>query len=98
MIVVRNVFRLKFGKAKEVKALFKEGMKIDNKMGINGIRMMTDLTGPAYTFIFETTHNSLSEFESDLQTAMSSSEWASIYQKMIPLIESGHREIFTIVD
>jgi hypothetical protein len=31
MIVVRNVFRLKFGKAKEAVALIKEGIAIQSK-------------------------------------------------------------------
>ena len=31
MIVVRNVFRLKFGKAKEAVALFKEGIALQKR-------------------------------------------------------------------
>jgi heme-degrading monooxygenase HmoA len=98
MIVVRNVFRLKFGKAKEVKTLFKEAQKIDIGHGTVGMRMLTDLTGPSYTYVVETTHKSLSEFENDLQTMFASKEWAEVYQKMIPLMDSGYREIFTVVD
>jgi hypothetical protein len=33
MILVRDVFRLKFGKAKEARALLKEGMRISKKAG-----------------------------------------------------------------
>ena len=34
MIVVRNVFRLKFGKAKEAVALLKEGIAIQKRAGV----------------------------------------------------------------
>ena len=33
MVVIRNVFRLKFGKAREAVALFKEGMAIQKRVG-----------------------------------------------------------------
>ena len=35
MIVIRNVFRLKFGKAREVVALLKEGIAIQQRAGAN---------------------------------------------------------------
>ena len=98
MIIVRNVFRLKFGKAKEVKTLFKEAQKIDVTHGNDGMRILTDLTGPSYTFVVETTHGSLSDFEKDLQTMFASKEWGEVYQKMVPLMDSGYREIFTVVE
>ena len=33
MVVIRNVFRLKFGKAREAVALFKEGIAIQKRVG-----------------------------------------------------------------
>jgi len=36
MIVVRNVFRLKFGKAREAVALLKEGVAIQRRLGLHG--------------------------------------------------------------
>ena len=33
MVVIRNVFRLKFGKAREAVPLFKEGLAIQKKVG-----------------------------------------------------------------
>jgi len=98
MIIVLNVFSIKFGKVKEIKALFKEAQKINIEHGINGMRMMTDVTGPSYTFVVETSHKSLSEFEKNLQKMFASKEWEEVYQKMIPLMKSGYREIFTIVE
>ena len=37
MIVIRNVFRLKFGKAREAVALFKEGIAIQKRVGAGAV-------------------------------------------------------------
>ena len=48
MVVIRNVFRLKFGKAREAVALFKEGMAIQKRVGLDfSTRLLTDVTGPS---------------------------------------------------
>lgn len=95
MILVREIFQIKFGRMREVKEIWKEMMKImpmDNKP-----RMLTDLTGPYYTFILENTYKDLSHFETELHKEMSGPDFATWYQKFIPLVDSGRREIFTIV-
>jgi len=97
MIVVRNVFKLKFGKAKEVKVLMQEAVSINKKNGINDVRVLTDITGPSYTMVFETTHESLAVFESKIHTILGSPEWGKMYEKFIPFVDSAYREIFTIV-
>ena len=60
--------------------------------------MMMDLTGTFYTFVVEMTFPNLAEFENSLHKVFSAKEWGEWYQKMIPLVESGRREIYTIVD
>ena len=64
MIVIRNVFRLKFGKAREAVPLLKEGVAIQKRAGANfSARILTDLTGPFYTVVLELTAPDLSSFE-----------------------------------
>ena len=61
MIVVREIFQIKFGRMKEAKELWKEMLKMtptDTKP-----RVLTDLTGPYYTLVLENTHKDLSAFE-----------------------------------
>ena len=70
MILVRDVFRLKFGKAKEARALLKEGLRIAAKAGFSSQRQLVDLTGQFYTLVLESTHASLAAWES----AMSNTE------------------------
>jgi hypothetical protein len=99
MIVIRNVFRLKFGKAKEAVALIKEGAAIQKRAGANfSARILTDLTGPFYTVVLELTVPSLSAFESEAPRFMADRDFQANYQKLVPLVESGHREIFTVVE
>jgi hypothetical protein len=101
MIVIRNVFQLKFGKAREAVALAKEGIAIQKKAlaGVDfSTRLLTDVTGPFYTLVLELTVPSLSTFESTAPRLFGDKEWQANYQKMTPLVESGHREIFTLVE
>ena len=52
MLVVRNVFRLKYGHAKPAVAAMKESLDMMKRAGIKSpVRMLTDLTGPAYTLV-----------------------------------------------
>jgi hypothetical protein len=101
MIVIRNVFHLKFGKAREAVAIMKEGLAIQ-KRAITGIefstRMLTDVTGPFYTIVLELTVPNLSTFDSYAPKLFGDKDWQANYQKLTPLVESGHREIFTVVE
>jgi len=100
MIVVRNVFQLEFGQAKEALSLWKDGMAKATAKGLipGGVRLLTDVTGPAYTLVAEFTYESLAQFESVTQTAMKDPEWRAWYPKFIPLARSSYREILTIVE
>ena len=40
----------------------------------------------------------LGAFESDGPKLFGDKEWQASYQKMTPLVASGHREVFTIVE
>lgn len=99
MIVIRNVFRLQFGKAREAVPLVKELVAIQKKAGSTfPTRILTDLTGPFYTINLELTAPSLGEFERDAPRIMGDKEFQNTYQKLTPLVKSGYREIFTVVD
>ncbi len=98
MILVRDVFQLKFGKAKDAKALWKEGSALEKKFGYGPSRASVDLTGPFYTFVMETTFENLAAYEKALKETLGAKEFWEWYQRFIPLVESGRREIYTIVE
>ena len=101
MIVIRNVFRLKFGKAKEAVALVREGVAIQKRAGAGvefSTRVLTDVTGPFYTLVWELTVPNLAAFEGAAPKLMGDKDWQANYQKLGALVDSGYREIFTVVE
>lgn len=101
MIVIRNVFQLKYGKAREAVALMKEALAIQKRMFADqafSTRVLTDVTGPFYTLVLELTVPSLATFEANAPRLFADKEWQANYQKMAPLVESGSREVYSIVE
>jgi hypothetical protein len=99
MILVRDIFHLKFGKAKDAKILFKEGIELTKKYGFEKGRSFTDLvTNHSYTLIKESEWESLSAWENSMKNALGAEERRVWYEKFIPLVESASREILNILE
>jgi hypothetical protein len=98
VIVVRNIFQLKFGKMQEARDLWKEVGTMMRKHGLPESRLLTDLTGTFYTLVAESTHKDLAEYQENTQKELGLAEFRSWYQRFIPLVESVRRELFAIVD
>src|SRR5512142_1114479 len=99
MVIVRNVFQLKFGKAREAIALAKENVSMASKSGMEPgrMRLLTDVVGRFYTLVLEITFNSLADLEGQ-RDMMNGDEWRRWYEKFSALVESGYREVFQVVD
>ncbi len=99
MVVVRNVFQLKFGKAREAVALARENIALGSKNGIDPgrMRLLTDVVGRFYTLVLEITFNSMADLEGQ-RDMMNNDEWRRWYEKFSTLVESGHREVYQVVD
>jgi hypothetical protein len=98
VIVVRDIFQLKFGKAKEAMDSLKR--MIGNMVSLRGYgpdRVLTDLTGQYYTLIMETTYNDLTDYEQAMRNTTSNDDWKKEYHLFADLVESGRREIFNVV-
>ena len=101
MVVVRNVFQLKFGQAKEAVALLKEGLAIQQKVLADvdfSTRLLTDVTGPFYTLVMELTVPDLATYEANAPRLFGDKDFQASYQKMTALVKSGHREVYRVVD
>lgn len=46
----------------------------------------------------ESTYENLAAFEKALKDTMAAKDFGEWYQRFVPLIESGKREIFTVVE
>jgi hypothetical protein len=100
MIVVRDIFRLKFGQSKEGVALWKQAAASLRTSGYGAlnVRLLTDLAGPAYyTVVLESTFSSVADWEKAHFAARDNAEWKALYAKIIPLTEIGNREILSVV-
>lgn len=98
MILVREIFQVKFGRMKEVLGLVKEVGKIMNVPGHELGRVCTDITGPFYTLVFESAFKNLADYEDREKSIGKNDEWKKWYAKFTPLIDSGRREIYNIVE
>jgi len=100
MIVVRDIFRVKFGKAKEATALWKQAIASLKASGYGkgGVRLLTDLAGPAYyTLVLESTYESLGAWEEAGKAVKNNQQWQGIYQQIVELTEEGRREILSVI-
>jgi hypothetical protein len=100
MILVRDIFRIKYGQTKRATELWKQDIAHLRSAGFTGnMRLLTDLAGaPYYTLVLESTHESLAAWEKAHTSASMSPEWRKVYEELISLTETGHREIFKIIE
>ena len=98
MIIVRNIFHLKYGRAKEAKASMKQGIKIGKAAGFKQGRVLFDVTGRFYTMVLENSFESLADFEASQAKGFANKKWEEWYHEFLPLVENGYREIFTVVE
>lgn len=99
MIVVRDIFQLHFGKAKEAVKHLKRGREILSEAGYPVSRILTDVTGEYYTIVMESEMESLAAFEKGMEEAPEAQAWQKIYREdFVPLVREGRREIFSVVD
>jgi len=91
--LIRDCFRLKFGKFREAKQLLQEGVELGIMPEAKNSRVLSDFTGDAYRLIFEEGFDSLEAYERSLGNSMKADEWQQWYEKFKPLVESSHREI-----
>lgn len=97
MYIIRDIFQLKFGHYKEVKAIFDEAQNNGLFSSADEIRVLTDFTGGAYRLILEQGHNTLAEYEQSLTQIFSDSNWNEWYGQFKQHVESSNREILKLL-
>ncbi|ADH64287.1 MAG: hypothetical protein K6T35_01390 [Meiothermus silvanus] len=98
MLLVRDVFQLHFGKTREALALIQEGRAIERRMGYPLSRVLVDVTGPYYTLVNESEFDSLGQLEAALGQMSQDAEWRQWYERFIPLVREGRREVYRVVE
>ena len=97
MIVVRDIFQVKFGRMREVLEFGRQLQKSFPGPPERRPRLMTDLVGPYYTLVMEGTFKDLADYEKSMSQEMPGMS-ESYHKNFVPMIDSGRREIFTIVE
>lgn len=98
MYVIRDVFRCKPGKSRQVAEMFKKTM--DSMKAIDGFtnpRVMLDFVSDYWTVVLESEVESLSKFEGHMATFSSRPEIREAMAGYMDLVVGGHREVYRLV-
>ena len=96
MLIIRNVFVCKPGKAKELVKTFKSAMPHMKESGVAASRVMTDVSSTFWTVVLETEAESLEAWERQFQNYGSRPEIQEAMKGYMDLVERGHREIYRL--
>ena len=95
---VRDVFRCKPGKAKELVARFKETVPaMEREDGFRNVQLMVDVVADYWTVVLEAEFDSLAQFEKHLGEFGTRPEVRTAMAGYMELVEGGHREIWRIL-
>ncbi len=100
MLVARQVFRAKYGRGDELVALFKElnERRQEEDQTSLRFRILTDATGPFFTVVTEVEVESFAAWEGSFREGMARPWMGEWFGRMMPLVESGSREFYNIVE
>jgi hypothetical protein len=96
MILVRDVYRAKYGRGSELVALLKEfGAALRSETGKQyPQRILSDASGPFFTIVEEIDVPSLAEWEALSRRMFSSTEFQAWFKRWLELVDSGSREFY----
>jgi heme-degrading monooxygenase HmoA len=98
MLLVRDVFRCKPGKSRQVAEMFKKAIPSMEKMdGFRSPRVMLDFVAEYWTVVLESEVDSLGRFEEHMASFGSRPEVREALAGYMDLVEGGSREIYKIV-
>ncbi len=100
MLRARQVFQAKYGPGDTMVGLFQE---FNTRMQEEGgdaphFRILTDATGPFFTVITEIEVESFAAWEGEFSAAMNRPWMGEWFSRMMPLVESGRREFYNIIE
>ncbi len=100
MVIERNTFYLKFGKAKEAIAIWKEILEGSKNTGMKTpeMRLLSDMSGESYTLVVELYIKDMIDLNQKQAVWGTTEKFQTLYQKFIPLCERAQREFFKIED
>ena len=99
MLVARQVFQAKYGHGDDLVALFKEfNTRMQESGGKPRFRILTDASGPFFTVVTEVEVESFSTWENDFREQMGQPWMGEWFSRMQPLVDSGSREFYNLIE
>lgn len=100
MVIARQVFQARYGRGDELVALFQE---LNTRMHEEGgsaprFRILTDASGPFFTVVTEVEVGTLAAWEGSFRESMNKPWMGEWFSRMMPLVESGNRQFYNIVE
>lgn len=96
MFVIRDVFRAKAGKGRELTSKFKSASALMPNDGVHGRRILTDTVANYWTIVMETEVEKLDTYFELLNTRPSNPKAEEAMKGYADIVESGYREIFRV--
>ena len=98
MYVVRDVFRCKPGKAKDLASRFKRLLpSLEKEDRFRNGKVMVDAVADYWTVVLEAEIESLDLFEKHMNEFSQRPEVQEVMAGYMDLVEGGHRELFRVV-
>lgn len=98
MIVVRHTTQARYGMVDQLARLLKDTFGLlARDPRVSGVRVLTDVSGPAFVVEAEFQVASLAVWEQLHKEMMRGNEFASWFARIQPLVDHGRREFFTVV-
>ncbi len=96
MILVRDVFKTKPGKTKDLVQRFKKALPLMKSDGIHNSRVMTDIVAGYWTVVIETEADDLAVFEKRMRSSSPKPEVGEIMKGYMDSVDTGYGEIFKV--
>ena len=96
-VIERDVFQAKYGRGDDLVQLFQGARAVFADYGRSDYRILTDLAGEFFTVVVEFEWESLSQMEAERDATFADPRFQEWFSKMPELVESGRRELFTVV-
>jgi hypothetical protein len=96
MDLIREIFKCKPGKAKEMVKIFKKARPYMEKDGFTNGKIMTDFVAEYWTVVFQYEVKKLDQFADKARGETSNPELGEIFKGYMDLLEGGKREIYLL--
>ncbi len=98
MFIERNVFHLKFGLGKPATDLWRAFLHTVPAQSDFRIRLLSDLSGPAYVLVLELAYGTYAELEPSRCRLTQLPGWRAFYEQFIPMCERSERTLYREVE